>query len=238
MENEMSLEITPQKEWSVDQLGAYVRGMERRQAVDAWRIGLALCFAKALLFHGAWKQWQEAYCPHMSASTIRRYTALAKFFKEEEIQELGLSQAYSIMDARQGDGKEDSNEGRVEPLDDGGVAEPSSKEDSYPVAKNASSVGDSHGDGLDDAGAAEETPTEADESDDLTPEEAMLEVLSETIPYRLRALSETLAWLKAQPKEVHAICWSKVDPSAYAGLIANLREELTWLMGQFPRQAA
>jgi hypothetical protein len=89
-------EENPEPNWNLEKLRTYVTTIGRRMAVDVWRLGRALMFARRQIEdRSAWKPWVAANCPGISYRTAMRYVKLATLYSTfEDIEKDGIRRAY------------------------------------------------------------------------------------------------------------------------------------------------
>lgn len=89
-------EDCPQPTWDLGKLKTYVNTIGRKMAIDVWRLGRALMFARRQINdRTAWKPWVAANCPDVSYRTAMRYVELARTYSTfEEIEKDGVRSAY------------------------------------------------------------------------------------------------------------------------------------------------
>jgi hypothetical protein len=234
---DVSLDETPQRCWTLEQLGEYCRLSEGRQAVHAWRLGWALIYAKAKQIHGDWMSWRERYCPWLSHATVNRYMKLAKSFTEEEVEGLGITTAYRKMlgnrPAKAGEtvGESANSLKKIirlpQPGGIGGGARGASEERHTDV------------DGIAVSGAAAESEVfnpSADDSPADSAREALLGEMRCDLPKQVQLLRDIVASILNADEELRSACWREVDANAVARDIAGLREDLAQLEADMPRQ--
>lgn len=86
----------PQETWTKVQLENYCKDQCKRSALEAWKLGRALHFAREIyVMRRHWKTWLKANCPGLAYPTLMRYKALYEKTKDEEgIKEMNISESY------------------------------------------------------------------------------------------------------------------------------------------------
>jgi hypothetical protein len=243
------LNATPDKSWSLDQLGEYCRTAKRKMAVIVWRVGRALLLAKSQYGkYGDWGPWLKRYCSDWSRASISRYMSLAKKTTEDQLVGIGVTDAYKLAGIRTGKsgdaakqgtsgGKSGPRKTKESSKGDGGAGEaeagdssaakesagdgsPSSEREGCSVVKHpAASAGSGKGDG-----------------DEPTPEQELRELLS-NLARILRNTRSVIADVKEYDAELRDACWRDTDRDSIRTLVSVLRDDLAWLQQDIPQEA-
>ena len=98
----------PDENWTLERLGKFCSQSQKKMAVDAWRFGHALNLARDKQSHGDWQKWKKQYVPYLSNGSEYRLRKLAEMFTEEELDGVGLTEAYRLLGlaAPKGGGKD------------------------------------------------------------------------------------------------------------------------------------
>ena len=235
-----NLNETPNDTWSLQQLQQYCRAVQGRMALDAWRLGWALVYAKAKQLPGNWGAWLNAYCPSFSKATASRYMKLARSFAEDELNGVALTEAYHKM------GVHTSAKAKAGLLSGPEVDQTTVVRLNSP-ARGAGATLDQERDGDDKdetvlhQEALAKTPIEepeppSDGDDDIDDHQAMLlQEMGDNLPAYIHFLRGTIVSIMDADAKLRAIGWAKMDLISLSSEITALRHDLDGLEADMPQ---
>lgn len=246
----LDLNTTPDSSWTLDQLGEYCRTAQRKMAVYVWRVGRALLLAKRRFGkHGDWGPWLKKYCTDWSRASISRYMSLAKNTTEDQLQGIGVTDAYKLAGIRTEKSGEAAKQGTS-----GGKSAPRKTKESSKGAGGAGEAGAGDGSAAKESAepgkpsperegcsvvkhpAASSGSGDGDDGDP-TPEQDLRGLLS-NLPRTLRNTRSLIAELKEYDAELRDACWQDADRDSIRSLVSVLRDDLAWLQQDMPQEAA
>jgi hypothetical protein len=100
------LDAMPDKTWTEDQLGEYVKGQFQRNAQTAWKIGHAVNLVEPKLKKEKLLQkWCKKWMPYVCQRTIDRYREVARKRTYEHLKGTYLKRVYVDLDIMESDEK-------------------------------------------------------------------------------------------------------------------------------------
>lgn len=234
---EVNLDESPQQSWSPEQLGRYCQVAHRKAALYAHRLGQAFTIARQNVERGGWIKWLKTY--GFNVETVRRYRLLAETFTEEEVAEVGLMDAFLALGINNGAKKASKGSKQGSDSASGDTPRTGNEEKSSTggEGRRAAAEGGGKSGGPRPTGRRNEEFSTGEGDGQLTPREALLEELGDSLPHMLVQLRKSIAWVLGQDCNLLLACWLEAGCGSVAVEIAGLKEDLDRLMAAMPAEA-